>query len=228
MRDMIRHARTSGLTGRRRGRLALLTAAALTAFLGLGPLAGPAGAASATGATAATGAAAAAETPLSETGWVASSNTSSGSGDVPANAIDGNISTRFSSDADQASGMYFQVNMGSAQTFNQIEMNSGGSTGDYARGYNVEVSTNGTTFTSVATGTGTSSPRDGDVRRADGPVHPGGAHRGLTTNWWSIAEFTGFTTSGERHVRRRRPAAASARTSPCSRRACRRPRSRAR
>ena len=89
-------------------------------------------------------AAQAAETQLSETGWTASSNTNSGSGDAPAHAIDGNLSTRFSSDADQASGMYFQVNLGSAQAFNQIEMNAGGSAGDYARGFNVEVSANGT------------------------------------------------------------------------------------
>jgi hypothetical protein len=194
MRDMIRHARTSGLTGRRRGRLALLTAAALTAFLGLGPLAGPAGAASATGATAATGAAAAAETPLSETGWTASSNTSSGSGDAPANAIDGNTSTRFSSDADQASGMYFQVNLGSAQTFNQIEMNAGGSTGDYARGYNVEVSSNGTSFTSVATGTGTSSPQTVTFTAQTAQYIRVVLTAASTTNWWSIAEFTAYTS----------------------------------
>ncbi len=191
MRDMIRHARTSGLTGRRRGRLALLTAAALTAFLGLGPLAGPAGAASA---TAATGAAAAAETPLSETGWTASSNTSSGSGDAPANAIDGNTSTRFSSDADQASGMYFQVNLGSAQTFNQIEMNAGGSTGDYARGYNVEVSSNGTSFTSVATGTGTSSPQTVTFTAQTAQYIRVVLTAASTTNWWSIAEFTAYTS----------------------------------
>ena len=182
------------LNGWRRGRLALLTAAALTAFLGLGPLAGPAGAASATGATAATGAAAAAETPLSETGWTASSNTSSGSGDAPANAIDGNTSTRFSSDADQASGMYFQVNLGSAQTFNQIEMNAGGSTGDYARGYNVEVSSNGTSFTSVATGTGTSSPQTVTFTAQTAQYIRVVLTAASTTNWWSIAEFTAYTS----------------------------------
>jgi hypothetical protein len=97
-----------------------------------------------------TPAAQAAETQLSETGWVASSNTTSPAADAPANAIDANASTRFSSDAFQASGMFFQVNLGSAQSFNQIVLNSGGSAGDYARGYNVQVSANGTTFTSVA------------------------------------------------------------------------------
>jgi len=62
------------------------------------------------------------ETALSRTGWVASTSTNPGAGDAPANAIDGNASTRFSTDADQASGMFFQVNMGSAKTFNQIVM----------------------------------------------------------------------------------------------------------
>jgi F5/8 type C domain len=143
-----------------------------------------------------TSAATAAETQLSETGWTASSNTTSGAADAPAHAIDGNLSTRFSSDADQASGMYFQVNMGSAQTFNQIEMNSGGSAGDYARGYNVEISGNGTTFTSVATGTGTSSPETVTFSPQTAQYIRVVLTAGVTTNWWSIAEFTAYTTSG--------------------------------
>ena len=138
-------------------------------------------------------AAATAETALSETGWTATSNTSS-AGDPPANAIDGNINTRFSSDADQAAGQYFQVNLGSAQTFNQIEMNSGGSTGDYARGYNVEVSTNGTSFTSVATGTGTSSPETVTFTSQTAQYIRVVLTAGVSTNWWSIAEFTVYTS----------------------------------
>jgi F5/8 type C domain len=180
-----------GDTGRqrrsRRGRrTAACAALALVTALGLAPAA----------VQAFTSAAAATETQLTETGWTASSNTSSGAGDAPANAIDGNLSTRFSSDADQASGMYFQVNMGSAQTFNQIEMNSGGSAGDYARGYNVEVSANGTTFTSVATGTGTSSPETVTFSQQTAQYIRVVLTAGVTTNWWSIAEFTVYTGSG--------------------------------
>ncbi len=139
--------------------------------------------------------ASAAETALPETGWVASTSTNSTGGDVPANAIDGNLSTRYSSDADQASGMYFQVNLGSAQTFNQIEMNSGGSAGDYARGYNVEVSANGTTFTSVATGTGTSSPETVTFTAQTAQYIRVVLTAASTTSWWSIAEFTVFNGS---------------------------------
>jgi len=194
---MIRHARSSGLTGRPggrslrgrslrgrslRGRLALLTAAALTAFLGLAPLAGPASGASAT------------ETALSETGWTASSSTNSSAADAPANAIDGNLSTRFSSDAVAASGMYFQVNLGSAQTFNQIEMNSGGSAGDYARGYNVEVSSDGATFASVATGTGSSSPETVTFAAQTARYIRVVLTAPSATSWWSIAEFTAYSS----------------------------------
>lgn len=39
------------------------------------------------------------ETPLSETGWLASTSTNSSAADAPAHAIDGNSSTRYSSDA---------------------------------------------------------------------------------------------------------------------------------
>ena len=137
------------------------------------------------------------ETALSRTGWVASTSTSPGAGDAPANAIDGNISTRFSTDADQASGMYFQVNMGSAQTFNQIVMDSGGSTGDYARGFNVEVSTNGSTFTSVATGTGTSSPETVTFSAQTAQYIRVVLTTGVTTNWWSIAEFNAYNGTAE-------------------------------
>ena len=136
---------------------------------------------------AATPAAQAAETQLSETGWVASSNTTSSAADAPANAIDGNVSTRFSSDAFQASGMFFQVNLGSAQTFNQIVLNSGGSAGDYARGYNVEVSSNGSTFTSVTTGTGTASPETITFAAQTAQYIRVVLTAASTTNWWSIA-----------------------------------------
>lgn len=137
--------------------------------------------------------AAAAETALGETGWTASSSTAS-AGDPPANAIDGNINTRFSTDADQASGQWFQVNLGSSQTFNQIEMDSGGSAGDYARGYNVEVSTNGSTFTSVATGTGTASPETVTFTAQTAQYIRVVLTAASTTNWWSIAEFTAYTS----------------------------------
>jgi hypothetical protein len=134
------------------------------------------------------------ENPLPTTGWAASSNTSSAAGDAPANAIDGNVNTRFSSGAAQAPGMWFQVNMGSTQSVNQIELNAGSSTTDYAAGYNVEVSANGSTFTSVATGTGTSSPQIITFAAQNTQYIRVLLTASTQTPWWSIAEFTAFTT----------------------------------
>jgi hypothetical protein len=141
-------------------------------------------------------ASAATETPLSQTGWVATANTSSSAGDAPQNAISGDTGARFSSDAAQASGMYWQVNMGSAQTFNQIEMDSGGYSTDYARGYNVEVSTNGSTFTSVATGTGASSPETVTFATQTAQYIRVVLTQAASPSWWSMVNFTVYTSGG--------------------------------
>jgi F5/8 type C domain len=186
---------TAGRGGRRtRPRARLLACGVVAIFAAVAGL-GPVVAQAATSSIPAAGAgasAAATETPLSETGWTASANTNS-AGDPPANAIDGNLNTRYSSDADQAAGQYWQVNLGSSQTFNQIELNSGGSSGDYARGYNVEVSTDGATFTSVATGTGTSSPETVTFAAQTAQYIRVVLTTGTSPSWWSIAEFTVYT-----------------------------------
>lgn len=130
------------------------------------------------------------ETPLSEAGWAASSNTNSSSSDAPQNAVGGTGGPRFSSDAYQAPGMWFQVNLGSQQTFNQVEMDSGGYAGDYARGYDVEVSNDGTKFTPVYDGSGTSSPETATFSPQTAQYIRVLLTASSTTNWWSITSFT--------------------------------------
>jgi F5/8 type C domain len=130
------------------------------------------------------------ETPLSETGWTATSNTNSSSSDAPENAIGGTSGSRFSSDADQAPGTWFQVNMGSRQTFNQVQMNSGGSSGDYARGYDVEVSNDGVRFTPVYFATGGSSPESATFSPQTAQYIRVLLTASSSTNWWSISSFT--------------------------------------
>jgi len=134
------------------------------------------------------------ETALPETGWTASASTNSSAADAPANAIDGNLSTRYSSDAVQAPGMWFQVNLGSSQSFNQIEMNSSNWPGDFAVGYNVEVSANGSSFTSVATGNGSSAQEIGTFAPQTAQYIRVVLTASSTKPWWSIGEFTVFTS----------------------------------
>lgn len=93
---------------------------------------------------------------LDRTLWVASSSTTGN--DSPANALDGNLTTRWSTDTSQVSGQWFEVDMGVANTFNQLVLNSVNSGNDYPRGYQVYVSNDGVNWGSaVATGTGTAN-----------------------------------------------------------------------
>ncbi len=93
---------------------------------------------------------------LDRTDWVTSSSTSGS--DSPGNAIDGNLSTRWSTGASQANGQWFQVDMGTINTFYKIVLNAVNSANDYPRGYQVNVSSDGVNWGSAVTnGVGTPS-----------------------------------------------------------------------
>ena len=94
----------------------------------------------------------------------------------------------------QASGMWWQVNLGSAQSFDQIEMDSGGYAGDYAHGYEVEVSSDGTNFTTVSTGTGTANPVTATFTTQTAQYIRVQLTTGVSTNWWSMVNFTAYTS----------------------------------
>jgi len=135
------------------------------------------------------------ETALNRASWVAGTNTTPSSADAPGNALDGNLSTRFSTDAPQAVGQYFDVDMGAAQTFNQLQMDVPNSPNDYARGYNVEVSNDGSTWTTVASGTGT-GPTETVVFPTQTAQYVMVVLTAVdSTYWWSIDEFNLYTTS---------------------------------
>jgi hypothetical protein len=132
--------------------------------------------------------------PLPRAGWVASASPTSG--DVPANAIDGNLSTRFSTGAPQANGQWFQVDMLSTQSFTQITMDTGGSTNDYARGYAVYVSNDGVNFgTAVATGAGNTGVTTVTFAQQSAR-YIRVIQTGTATSWWSIAEFNVYGSGG--------------------------------
>jgi hypothetical protein len=138
--------------------------------------------------------------PLSETGWVASSNTDSAPSDAPQNAISGDTGARFSSDADQAFGMYWQVNLGSPQSFDEIELDSGGFNQDYARAYEVQVSNDGTDFTTVYNSAGSGSPEIANFASQTAQYIRVVLELGSKTNWWSLVNVlvygSGAASSG--------------------------------
>lgn len=97
-------------------------------------------------------------TALSRAVWVASASSTEAGGSA-ARAIDGSTGTRWSSGTRQTAGQWFQLDLGSSQTFQGLVMDSTGTPLDVPRGYAVYVSDNGTDWssqTAVATGTGSS------------------------------------------------------------------------
>jgi len=129
-------------------------------------------------------------TPLPRTGWTVTASPSSGT-DVPARMIDGDSATRWSTGTPMANGDTVTVDLGAARTFSRVVMDSAGSTNDYARGYQIAVSANGSTWTTVGSGAGS-----GPVVTADVPVQTARYVRitqtGSSTWWWSIAELNLF------------------------------------
>jgi hypothetical protein len=88
---------------------------------------------------------------LSRTGWVPSCNT--GGPDPPANALDGNTATHWSTGAAQVPGQWFQVDMTATRTFTQVTLDTTSNATDYPRGYQVNVSADGVNWgTPVAAG----------------------------------------------------------------------------
>ncbi len=126
--------------------------------------------------------------------WVASSSTSGS--DSPANALDGNLATRWSTDTSQANGQWFEVDLGSVGTFYELILNCVNSANDYPRGYRVYVSNDGVNWGSpITNGAGTSG-----ITTITFPPQAARYIRIIQTgsapaNFWSIDEFNVIGTS---------------------------------
>jgi Malectin domain/Abnormal spindle-like microcephaly-assoc'd, ASPM-SPD-2-Hydin/F5/8 type C domain len=134
-------------------------------------------------------------TALPRTGWVASANPSV-AGDTPAMAIDASTTTRYTSGAPMADGMYFQVDMTTANSVSQVSMVS--TNGDYARGYQVFVTNDTANLgAAVATGTAVASPVTVSFAAKSGRyVRVVLFQVGTQTAWWSIQDFNVYGTGG--------------------------------
>ncbi|WP_158289582.1 fibronectin type III domain-containing protein [Paenibacillus flagellatus] len=124
---------------------------------------------------------------LSRTGWTA---TGSSVAESPANAIDNNPGTRWSTYKNQVPGLYWQVNMGSPQTFNKISLTPRG--GEYPAACEVYVSSDGINWgNAIASGTGSSS-----VLYMTFPVQTAQYIKVVLTAsksaWWSIYDFYAY------------------------------------
>jgi hypothetical protein len=123
---------------------------------------------------------------LSRTGLTATGSSNAYS---PANALDGNITTRWATSRSQIPGLYYQVNMGASKTFNKITLDSGSNSNDYPRGYEIYVSSDGTNWGSaVASGAGS-----GSIQTLSFQVQTAQYIKVVLTGtgspWWSMSEF---------------------------------------
>jgi glucosylceramidase len=119
-------------------------------------------------------------------------------GDVAANAVDDDASTRYSTGAAQQPGQYLQIDLGHLQPLRQVVFDTGASIGDYPRGYSVDVSADGTTWhPAVANGSGTgqltSVPLDGAAVRFVRVTLTGSS-----SSWWSVADVRAYTAARSR------------------------------
>ena len=130
------------------------------------------------------------ELERSRSGWSATASSTEGGGS-PANAIDGNVGTRWSSGAAQAAGQWYKVDLGTSQWFNHVIVDAGTSTGDYPREYIVETSIDNTNWTTIANGRGS-----GQVTTVNVPMTQARYLRMTLTagvgSWWSVAELRVF------------------------------------
>jgi glucosylceramidase len=132
---------------------------------------------------------------LPRTGWTATAS-STEAGSSPANALDGNTSTRWSTGTAQVNGQWFRVDMLTAKTFNQISLDAGSSTGDYPRGYEVYVSNDGTNWGSpVASGTGAAQLINISFAMQTAR-YLRVVQTGSVGNWWSLHELNVYGTGG--------------------------------
>ncbi len=128
------------------------------------------------------------QTALSRSGWAASANAPSAGSDAPSYALDGNLSTRFSTNENQVAGLYFEVDLGASQSFDELQMEVPNAKSDYARSYTIEDSQNGVSWSAVASCAGTS-----DSEVVSFPLQTARFVRvvliGGANYWWSIDEF---------------------------------------
>jgi chitodextrinase len=126
-------------------------------------------------------------TKLSRDGWSGTASSTEPGGSA-ANALDGLSSTRWSSGQPMTAGQWYTIDLGSEQSFNRIVIDSGSSSGDYMRGYQISVSDDGESWSSaIAEGSGSVLT---DIHfdtvtaryvRID--------QRGESGSWWSIHEI---------------------------------------
>ena len=127
-------------------------------------------------------------TSLDRGGWAVSASV----GASPGNMVDANTGTRWTTGTGQVPGQSITVDMGALITMNNVTTDTAKNTSDetdYARGYTLELSRNGSSWSTVATGVGTfKASTIGFVAQAARYFRL--TQTSTSGSWWSIGELT--------------------------------------
>ncbi|MDQ0716780.1 O-glycosyl hydrolase [Streptomyces luteogriseus] len=135
------------------------------------------------------------ETALPRDGWQASASASS-SDDPPSKAIDGDATTRWSLGHGMQPGDWFQVDLGSTQTFDQLVLDTSASSGDFVRQYEVYASDDGTSWGKpIATGPGSTVSRI--LLPTTTARYIRVVNKASSGSWWSIHDVSVFASDGK-------------------------------
>lgn len=103
-------------------------------------------------------------------------------------AVDGDGSTRWTSQVAQAPGQYVQVDLKRQREFSRVAIDAGGFAGDYVRGWQLATSNDGTTWRTIASGEGKGQLTTIDVRPTN-TRYLRITSTGTAGNYWSIADL---------------------------------------
>lgn len=120
---------------------------------------------------------------LDRTGWSASASDNNSNA---ANALDGDIDTRWDTLASQTAGQWFTVDLGKAVFFDTVEMLLGSSTNDAPAAYEISVSLDGVNWTVIKSGDDAGEQFYVDMQYAR---YVKVVQTGSKSNYWSIHEF---------------------------------------
>ena len=114
--------------------------------------------------------------------------TATPTGETPQGAVDDDASTRWSTDVAQAPGQQLQVDLGRREAFRRVVLDTGASTGDYARSWTLQTSDDAAGWRTLASGTGTGQLTTIDVPRTRAR-YLRVVSTGSAGTWWSVADL---------------------------------------
>ncbi|HEY7102770.1 MAG TPA: glycoside hydrolase family 30 beta sandwich domain-containing protein [Mycobacteriales bacterium] len=114
--------------------------------------------------------------------------TATPTGETPQGAVDDDASTRWSTDTAQEPGQQLQVDLGRREAFRRVVLDTGASTGDYARSWTLQASNDAAGWRTLASGTGTGQLTAIDVPRTHAR-YLRVVSTGSSGSWWSVADL---------------------------------------